>query len=289
MTAVYRSPAGKQVLEACYDEALAQLEIAIDEEWVETRYGSTHVLCAGPVDAQPVLVFHGGNATNPMTLAWYAGLADEFRLIAPDTIGHPGKSAETRLDPQGDGYGEWVVDLLDAFEVQSVSMIGTSYGAGIVLRTAAVAPNRIDRAALVVPAGFGTGSLVSMMRIGLPAMCYRFIPRERLLNFTLDEIVTESNPDPVVRDTIAASFRYVHLEREFPSATATELAGFSAPVAVFAGENDPFFPPEKIVPHSTELLPTLRKTVILSNEKHIVSQTAQRRITEKIRQFFNKR
>ena len=93
------------------------------------------------------------NATNPLTLAWYSGLADEFRLIAPDTIGHPGKSAETRLDPQEEEYGEWVVDLLDAFALQSAPMIGTSYGAGIMLRTAAVAPNRIDRAAMVVPAG----------------------------------------------------------------------------------------------------------------------------------------
>lgn len=279
---VYRSRAGKQVLYGCYDEALTQLEIDVDEEWIKTRCGSTHVLCVGPADAQPVLVFHGGNATNPMTLAWYTDLADEFRLIAPDTIGHPGKSAETRLDPQDDGYGDWVVDLLDAFELQSTPMIGTSYGAGIVLRTAAVAPDRIDRAALVVPAGFGTGSLVSMMRIGLPAMCYRFLARERLLDLTLDKIVTESNPNPVIRETIAASFRYVHLEREFPSATVTELEEFSAPVALFAGENDPFFPPDIIVPRATEVLPRLSKTEVVSNEKHIISPSAQHRITEKI-------
>lgn len=34
-----------------------------------------------------------------MTLAWFTDLVDSYRLIAPDTIGQPGYSAETRFDP----------------------------------------------------------------------------------------------------------------------------------------------------------------------------------------------
>lgn len=206
---IYRSQAGRRVLETCYEDAVDQLGIEIDEQWIESRYGSTHVLLAGPADGQPVVVFHGGNATNPMTLDWYIELADDYRLIAPDIVGQPGKSAETRFDPNGDEYGEWVVDLLGAFDIPSAPMIGTSYGCGIVLRTAALAPDRIDRAALVVPAGFGTGSLVSVgLRVGLPSLLYWVFPREWLLERVLTEMVTQSDPDPVIRDTISASLRY---------------------------------------------------------------------------------
>lgn len=284
---IYRSPTGRRALEDVYTDAVQQLGIDVDERYVETRHGDTHVLLAGPASGEPVVVFHGGNATNPMTLAWYAGLAEEYRLIAPDTIGQPGFSAKTRVDPQGAGYGEWVVDLLDAFEIQSAPMIGTSYGGGITLRTAAVAPERIDRAALIVPAGFGTGSLVSMMRVGLPAILYRFLESEWLLERVLTAMVTRSDPDPVVRETIAASLRHVKLEREFPTATADELAGFTASVALFVAENDPFFPPDAIVPRARSRLSTLAETVVLDGEKHILSPASQEQVTAAISEFLD--
>lgn len=92
---IYRSPRGKRALEEVYTEAVEQLGIDVDERYVETTAGETHLLLTGPTGGEPVLVFHEGNATNPMTLAWYAGLAEEHRLVAPDTIGQPGFSAET--------------------------------------------------------------------------------------------------------------------------------------------------------------------------------------------------
>lgn len=284
---IYRSPMGRRALEDVYTDAVDKLGIDVDERYIETRYGDTHVLLAGPASGPPVVVFHGGNATNPMTLAWYAGLAEEYRLIAPDTIGQPGFSAETRVRPQGDGYGEWVVDLLDAFEIHGTPMIGTSYGAGIILRTVAVAPERIDRAALVVPAGFGTGSLISMMQVGLPTILYRFLEFEWLLERILTSMVTQSDPDPVARETIAASLRHVNLEREFPTATAEELARFTAPVALFVAENDPFFPPDVIVPRAHSRLSTISETIVLDGEKHILSPEAQKKVTAAISKFFD--
>ncbi len=46
---------------------------------------ATHLLVAGPEGAPPLVIFHGGNA--------------------PDTIGHPGKSAEQRVSPRDNSYG----------------------------------------------------------------------------------------------------------------------------------------------------------------------------------------
>lgn len=284
---IHRSSAGKRTLENVYTDAVGQLGIEVDEQYVETRHGETHVLLAGPVSGEPVIIFHGGNATNPITLAWYAELAEEYRLIAPDTIGQPGYSAATRVNPKEDGYGEWVVDLLDAFEIQTALMIGTSYGGGIILRTAAVAPERIDRAILVVPAGFGTGPLTSLMRVGLPAILYRFFGFEWLLEWVLTSMVTQPDPDPIVQETIAASLQHVKLEREFPEATANEIDGFTAPVALFVAENDPFFPPDAIISRARSRLPNLSKEVILNGENHILSQEAQEMVAASIFEFFD--
>ncbi|WP_255169258.1 alpha/beta fold hydrolase [Natrononativus amylolyticus] len=285
--AVYRSPAGRRALEEAYAAALETLEIDVDERYVETRHGETHVLLAGPENGAPVVVFHGGNATNPLTLEWYSGLADTRRLIAPDTIGQPGYSAEARVDPAGNGYGEWVVDLLEAFDLRSAPMIGTSYGGGIVLRAAAVAPKRVDRAALVVPAGFGTGPLASMLSVVVPAVLYRVLGSERLLDRTLAAMVTQPTPEPIVRETVAASLRHVSLEREFPSATADELREFTAPVALYVAEDDPFFPPETVAPRARSRLPGLTKEAVLAGEKHLLSPTARETVTASIASFFD--
>lgn len=289
MPSIYRSREGKRVLRSCYERAVDRLEIDPERRWLETRHGETHVLLAGPRDGPPVVLFHGGNATNPMTLSWYASLADEYRLIAPDTIGQPGYSAETRIDPNGDGYGEWVVDLLDALEIDAAPTIGTSYGAGIILRAASFAPERIDRTALVVPAGFGTGSVLSLLPIGLYSLAYRYVPRERLLERVLESIVTEPDADPVVRSTVAASLRYVDLEREFPGADAAELEAWTASVALFVAEDDPFFPPAAIVPRAERRLRALERVEPLPGESHVLSASAQRWVGESIRRFFGDR
>ncbi|RDZ63863.1 alpha/beta hydrolase [Haloferax sp. Atlit-12N] len=284
---IYRSSNGRRAVEQVYTEAVEELAFDVDETYVETRHGETHVLIAGPADGQPVIVFHGGNATNPLTLGWYSGLTDEYRLIAPDTIGQPGRSAETRVAPNGDGYGEWVVDLLDAFDLDAVPMIGTSYGGGIVLRTAAYAPARITRAGLVVPAGFGTGGLVSMLNVGIPALLYRFLGRDWLLAHALNAMGTQADSDPLVRATVGASLRYVDLEREFPSATADELEEFTAPVALFAAANDPFFPAPAIVPRARARLSNLSKTEVLDDEKHLLSPAGQEAVTSSLLAFLS--
>jgi pimeloyl-ACP methyl ester carboxylesterase len=47
-----------------------------------------HVEAAGPLDAPPIVFVHGSVVTRKMWLPQLRGLADEFRVIAPDLPGH---------------------------------------------------------------------------------------------------------------------------------------------------------------------------------------------------------
>jgi pimeloyl-ACP methyl ester carboxylesterase len=129
MKTIYRSPESQAAIEALYDRKVAKLPFPVESRFAETRFGRTHLLLAGPADAPPLVSFHGGNDTNPSTLGWLAPLVNDFRIIAPDTIGHPGRSAPVRLPPGGLSYGTWVADLLDGLELKSAQMMGGSYGA----------------------------------------------------------------------------------------------------------------------------------------------------------------
>ena len=104
------------------------------------------MLVAGPPDGPPIVALQGGNVVNPLTLAWLTSLVDSCRIYAPDTIGQPGKTDGARVSANDSSLGTWTTDVLDALELPSAAFIGASYGAGVLLRLAAAAPARIDRA-----------------------------------------------------------------------------------------------------------------------------------------------
>src|SRR5215218_10649664 len=143
--AIYRSPKGEAEVLTLYDEALAALGHRHESLTVETRYGDTHVLVIGPEDASPVVFLPGGNFLNPTCLRWFLPLSERHRLYAPDIVGQPGRSAQTRPSPKGDGHAFWVEDVLDGLGLERAPLVGLSYGAGLAVRTVGLAPSASRR------------------------------------------------------------------------------------------------------------------------------------------------
>lgn len=121
---IYRSPEGEAEIHAIYDRQLERLQLSYDSCMVDTRFGKTHLLALGPQTAPPLVVLQGGNTTSPTTLGWIKPLIEKYRVYAPDTIGHPGKSAPVRLSPCDESYGGWLVDLLDELDLQQTPWSG---------------------------------------------------------------------------------------------------------------------------------------------------------------------
>lgn len=286
---IYRSERGERRIKQAYRRLLEGLEPAVERRWVETDVGVTHLLVTGDADAPPLVVFHGGNMINPVSLAWFLPLADTYRLLAPDTIGQPGFSAEVRPPPGSDGHARWVVQLLDGLGLGRVPMIGPSYGGGIVLRTATHAPDRVARAGLIVPAGLGTAPLHAIARSLLwPALKYRLIPSRPHLEGVLEALFTAdvADLDEHTVDLIGTVMREVRLDGRLPpAATAADLAGFDAPTFVAAATDDVLFPASTVLPRARAVLPNLDVTVRLDGERHIPGPRARDRLLRYLRAF----
>ncbi len=283
---VYRSPGGEAELMALYDEALARLEPGCERRRIGTSFGETHVILAGPGDAPPLVVLPGGNFLNPLCLSWFLPLAETFRLYAPDIVGQPGRSARTRPSARGDGHARWLGEVLDGLGLGQASFVGISYGAGLVLRLAGLAPGRVAGAVLASPAGIAAGPIWPMLReVALPMLVYRASPsRERLLR-AARPILTDLE-EPYVRQ-LGLVYRHVKLDRELPrAATREELAGYAAPTLLFAAENDLFFPAERVIPRATEIIPNL-ETEALPGSRHVPSRGAFAHINERTAAFLN--
>lgn len=212
---IYKSRAGEAEIQALYDEALDDLGLRYESLTVGTRAGHTHVIAVGPEDAPPVVFLPGGNFLNPTCLRWFSSLAADHRLYAPDLVGHPGRSSQTRPSPKGDGHAWWVEDLLDGLGLRRVPFVGLSYGAGVAIRTLGYAPERVSRAALVSPAAVAAGPIPRMLfKVALPMVVYRVRPtRERLLR-AARPILTE--PEDLAVRQLGAIYRYVRLDAGLP-------------------------------------------------------------------------
>jgi pimeloyl-ACP methyl ester carboxylesterase len=279
---IYKSPEGKAEILALYDEALAELGPGYTSLTVGTRYGDTHVLAIGPEDGSPVVFLPGGNLLNPTCLRWFLPLAGEYRVYAPDLVGQPGKSAETRHSPKGDSHAWWMEDVLDGLGLRSVPLVGLSYGAGIAIRVMAYAPECVSLAALVSPAAVATGSIPRvLLKVALPMFIYRLRPSTERLLRAAKPILTEPE-EPAVRQ-LGAVYRNVRLDAGLPrKATGEELRAFEKPVGVFASEDDVFFPARPVLARAKEIFPNLVRAECLEGCRHVPSRSAFGRVNERI-------
>jgi pimeloyl-ACP methyl ester carboxylesterase len=282
---IYRSYDARVAIEQLYDRAREQLPFPTESRMVPTRFGETHVLLAGPVDGPLVVALQGGNVVNPLTLAWLGPLVATCRIYAPDTIGQPGKTQGPRVSANDSSLGDWVVDVLDALDLRTAAFIGASYGAGVLLRLATVAPTRIERAVLVVPAGMTAVPVRSMLSLAAGYLSYRAFGRPGIAAATVRQLAGP-DPDPLMIESTALAFRGTQLDTEMPrTATREELAGLTAPVMVFAAERDPLFPPDRVIPRARELFGNLVAAETLPGCHHILEPACAATLCARIEPF----
>jgi hypothetical protein len=177
---IYKTPEGEAEIRALYDEALAGLAVGHDSVTVGTRLGETHVLALGPEGAPPVVFLPGGNALNPTCLKWFLPLTERHRLYAPDIVGQPGLSAQSRPSPKGDGHAFWAEDVLDGLALEP--SLGACAARGPLLRGGRSHQDHGSSPERVSPAGIAASPFLRMLlEIGPPTLLYRLRPtKERL-------------------------------------------------------------------------------------------------------------
>ena len=280
----YRSAEAEAAVHALYDEARAALPFPTESRTVATRLGSTHLLVAGPAGAPDVVVLQGGNMVSPLTTAWLAPLADRVRIWAPDTPGQPGRSEGVR-PVDGAAYGPWLVDLLDGLGLTRPAFVAFSAGVEPFLELAAIAPERIARAALVVPSGIVATPLGGMLRLTVGYLRYRLRASDAAARATLRVLTGGPDPDPLMVRATVLAFGGTKLDTRTPRpATQEQVARLTSPVLVLAGERDPMFPASRVLPRARELFPKLSGAEAIPGA-HLQGPDGVRRLGERLGPF----
>jgi pimeloyl-ACP methyl ester carboxylesterase len=123
--------------------------MTIDHLRTEIRGLQIHALSAGSGE-RTVLLLHGGGLDSAQ-LSWellIQQLSPDFRVLAPDWPGF-GSSSKPQKPFQLQDCARLLKQLVDAWEIEHVSLVGISLGGGIAIDFALSNPDQVDRLVLV--------------------------------------------------------------------------------------------------------------------------------------------
>lgn len=220
---------------------------------VATGAYETNVLEAG--EGHPLVLIHGGGAGADAAGNWTKiaprYVAAGFRVIAYDLVGF-GHSAKP--DPAGFSYDQTnrnlqLLALIDALELDQVSIIGNSMGGATALGLAMAQPERV--AAMVLMASGGVNHDVAS---GLaPLMNYDFTVEgmRRIVaaltnpNFEIDESMVKYrhalSSEPSVRASYSAVMGWIKQQGGLHYDEA-DIARVTLPTLIVSGKNDQVIP-----------------------------------------------
>lgn len=258
MFALYRSQEGQQKILAHYDALMKRFPVPLTTHTIETRYGSTHVMEWGDPKGPPMILLHG-HATNSGMWQPYATHLPQYRAIAIDILGQPGKTVGYVPRTDSREYMYWLDDVWDALGLKQATFLGMSFGGYLSIRYASLHPERVKALITLAPAGVThvqiprvvwsvlpaiigeAGSLHAARRLGNGS----FHPEmEQMLTLSLGHYIGL----PVLKP-------WLHSDEE--------LKRLTMPVLLLNGDDDAFFDGrasvarmQRVVPHSiAEVIP----------------------------------
>lgn len=287
-TTLYRSQASYASLMALYDVALTRGPVPYETRMLNTRYGQTHVVIGGPIDGQPLVLFHGWNGSAAGIGSEFPFLFTSFRVYMPDIIGHAGKSAPNRPKTSEATYADWASDVLDALKIQRAVIVGISGGGWMTLKFAAYYPDRVSRAVAVSTDGLSSMNTWGALWGMLPAALFP----NRITIGWFSEFVTSPNVPKGERVKAFAEGMQVLLKhfktQNNPGLLSDdELRRIHSPVLVLMGEYERIFRPYVAIKRAKHLIPGLISAEIVPNAGHLMTADQPEWVEQRILKFIH--
>ena len=245
---------------------------------VLTSFGRTRVWGANLhlTNAKTIVFFPGARTCG---LFWdmdnaMLPIRERYRYFIVDVNGQPSLSDGECPDVHTDEYGRWATEVLDGLGLKKTVVAGASLGGLICLKLCLAAPERVDKAILLNPAGIQSFSTsIRNLYYNLLPMVW---PTRGNLNKFLDSAV-------FCRPTHAVPYVYRHLinqyllyalknhkfRGDYPTPLSKdELHRLTTDIYLVLGEKDLLFPPQETIRLAQRQMSSLRGSRIIANTAH---------------------
>ena len=313
---MYRSEAGFNAIMAWYEDTLSRIEVPVDSRYVDTRFGRTHMLVAGPADGEPVLLVPGVAGCAPLWRRQFPDLARHFRVYALDIPGQPGRSEPNPPSFLNDDYALWLLDVLDGLGAQRAHVAGVSVGAWVAMRLALFAPQRVLSVAMLGPTGLSRARLP--WRIWLTRVMKKGKDADALQDDLTAKSVSSKSPggsfgtfDRTLARAMALCTRHYRVDwslgiydeatrrvdrwqglkvmgKFFLSEPKALLRRFAVPGLLVFGEHEVLYVPRKVGARARRLMPGLRVEIV-SGAGHAAVYDRPEEVNVMLADFFRNR
>jgi len=290
----FRSESAKQRYLAFYDDIAKDWPVESETRMADTSYGQTYVRVSGPVDAPPLVLMHGANATSLSWIPNIKALSENYRTYAVDNIYELGRSVFTKIFKTPDDLINWMDESLLALGLSNdINMIGMSYGGWLTSQYALRHSEKVDSIVLLAPAAtvlpLGPGFLKSSLISILP---HRYFTKKGLEPIMADlwkkdeagRKYFESLVDHL--DIGLRSFK----PKMMVSPTVLsdeELNALKMPVLFMIGENEKIYSADEAVARLTKVAPHI-KAAIIPDAGHDLPASQAELVNGKILDFLEK-
>ena len=223
-------------------------------QFADLPNGKIHYRWLGPENGDVIVMVHGFSSPNRVFEANAQALAaDGHRVLVFDHFGR-GLSDRPKARYDADFYDAELLNLLDVLEVSGpIGLVGLSMGGVITPEFAARHPDRVNRIALLVPAGLDTNGASGAMKMALDTpvlgdwLWALTAPKSLFGDMTYQE--TENPEFNQLQKDILHQVKYRgyfpallsslrHLQMKDNEAVFTGLAGAGMPVLAIYGTAD---------------------------------------------------
>jgi pimeloyl-ACP methyl ester carboxylesterase len=278
----FRSPGARSAYCRIYDEAVAQAPVPVEETDVEGRDGVTHVLTAGNPSNPPLVALHAKAFSSTMWLPLLPALAAQHRVHLLDAVGDLNKSVARRVLSSPARVAAWIDETLDALSIDRCALAGASIGAWMAAYYSMAHPARVERLAMVGPAGLVSRQHLSWLISAIfvagvrptPARLERFVD-----SMAMPVTAPRLRDDPwrcVVQQFVVGTPTYrSRLGEPLPRPARLErLAAAQFPVLVLVGRQETLHDGPRMAARFTERVPRARVELVdQANHLLVMDQT----------------
>ena len=267
---VFRNAAGERKVLAAYDAVMENVDRPLEERYVPTRLGETHVLITGKEGRPPLLLVHAYYAT---AASWYKNLpalSERFRVYALDLIGDPNKSRPLQVVRDAGEFVQWFRDVMDALFIERADFIGNSVGAFHIVNFARQAPERIRKMVLIGPAATFL-PIIPFYVHTFPGGMTGWTP---LVRHAVRWIENNAPFDPAFRELFYLNLKYGKaVNQVFPRVfTDEELRQIDIPTLVLYGSGEVIYDYTQAIDRAKKLMNNVH-TVIIGGANHLTAAT----------------
>jgi pimeloyl-ACP methyl ester carboxylesterase len=269
----FRSKKAKETYLAYYDEHAKRWPIASECKLVKTSFGQTFVRISGPTDGPPLVLLPGDSENSLAWISQIAALSVDYRTYALDHIFDNGRSIYARPMKKPSDFVQWLDELFTALELDSINLMGHSYGGWQASLYALAHPQRLEKLILLAPAATvlppPPGLVVRMILYYLIPI--RFVAKRYSYWYAPDMVRKEETRkivDEMVDEQLVA--RRCFKRRNFVRPTVLtdqDWQRLQAPTLFLVGENEVTYSAHKAVRRLATVAPHV-KTALTPNADH---------------------